>query len=119
MSVLAEDDLVQRFTALGDGNEIRMQRAAMRRRLKEQGRPGAAVAARILNANPDLIHTLDIGEFLLWVPYFGKTKAKRVLEGLKLSPWCEIDEMAAWKRRELVRVLTAFGEGKPARRRQR
>ena len=101
----------QRSRALERAQNVRLQRVALKRRIQAEGRAGAAIAARVLERNPELIHTLDIGELLLWVPGFAKDEARRLLDHRHANPWDRIGDLSERKRRLLAGDLLAFSEG--------
>lgn len=108
MSVVISDPGMD---ALLRGNGIRTYRAGLKRRLRAEGRAGAATAARLLLRNPEPLRSLDVGEMLLMVHFFGKTEARRLLERHHISPWCPVDELSDRSRRLLAADLEAFAIG--------
>ena len=111
MSILVDQGYEQRCTALRTANTIKNARASLRRRLAAEGRSGAATAARVLLRNPEVIRSMDVGEFLLMVKFLGKPKVRELLARRHVNPWCQVDELSEVKRRKLAGDLVAFANG--------
>lgn len=72
----------QRMTALAAANEVRTKR----RQLKERMAVGEEDARALLAEPPDLIGTVEIGDFLTWVPKVGREKSKAITFRARVSP---------------------------------
>ncbi len=88
----------QRTQALKRANQIREHRAV----LKRQMAAGEAKLSDVLRAEDELLATMRVADLLRAVPGFGKTKARRILERLKLSPSVTVERLYARRREELL-----------------
>ncbi len=100
-SVAPERSLHQRMDALQRANEIRTQRARLKRDLK---------AARVsidtlLLKPPEYLETAKVFDMLLAVPKYGRVKANKVLQHCRISPSKTIGGLSERQRAELVSLL--------------
>ena len=96
-----ERSLVQRMEALQRANEIRTQRAKLKRDLKA----GRASIHELLLDPPPFTHSAKVFDMLLAVPKYGRVKANRVLVQCRISPSKTIGGLSTRQRTELVSML--------------
>jgi hypothetical protein len=96
-----ERSLVQRMEALQRANEIRTQRAALKRDLKA----GRASIHLLLMEPPDFIETAKVFDMLLAVPKYGRVKVNKVLQVCRISPSKTIGGLSERQRAELISML--------------
>jgi hypothetical protein len=85
-----ERSLTQRMDALKRANEIRTQRAQLKRNLLDP---------------PDYLLTAKVFDLLLAVPKYGRVKVNRILTHCRISPSKTIGGLSERQRDELVRFL--------------
>ena len=93
--------LDQRMEALQRANEVRVQRAELKRRLKD----GSASIREILEDPPDYVLTAKVSEMLLAVPKYGQVKVNKILAQCRISPSKTIGGLSERQRGELVSYL--------------
>src|SRR5919202_4471043 len=93
-----ERSLVQRREALKRANEIRSQRASLKKDLKA----GKVSVHRLLLDPPEYILTMKVIDMLLQVPKYGRVKANKVIKDCRISPSKTIGGLSERQRRELV-----------------
>ena len=87
--------------ALQRANEIRTQRAQLKRDLK-----AARVSIHTLLLNPPgYLETAKVFDMLLAVPKYGRVKANKVLQQCRISPSKTIGGLSERQRNELVSYL--------------
>lgn len=87
--------------ALSRANEIRTQRAQLKRDLK-----AARVSIHTLLMNPpEYVETAKVFDMLLAVPKYGRVKANKVLQQCRISPSKTIGGLSERQRTELVSML--------------
>lgn len=96
-----ERSLAQRLDALKRANDIRTQRARLKRDLKA----GRAQIHGLLLDPPEYILTAKVFDILLAVPKYGRVKANRVLTQCRISPSKTIGGLSERQRGELVSHL--------------
>ncbi|MDP8943942.1 MAG: hypothetical protein M3N16_07470 [Actinomycetota bacterium] len=96
-----ERSLTQRMEALRRANEIRSERARLKRELKA----GRAQVHGLLLDPPDYLMTAKVFDVLLAVPKYGRVKVNRVLTQCRISPSKTIGGLSQRQRRELVTFL--------------
>ncbi len=96
-----ERSLVQRRDALKRANEIRSQRA----RLKKDLAARRVTIDRLLLAPPEYVLTAKVFDMLMNVPKYGRVKANKVLRECRISPSKTIGGLSERQRRELVESL--------------
>jgi hypothetical protein len=97
-----ERSLNQRMDALKRANEIRTQRARLKRDLKA----GRAKIHGLLLDPPDYLLTAKVFDLLLAVPKYGRVKVNRILTHCRISPSKTIGGLSDRQRNELVSYLT-------------
>ncbi|MFA5808889.1 MAG: integration host factor, actinobacterial type [Thermoleophilia bacterium] len=90
--------LEQRLDALRRANDVRSQRARLKKDLKK----GAIKIDEILAAPPEFIKTAKVIDVLLAVPNCGKVKSAKVLNHCRISPNKTVGGLSERQRRELV-----------------
>jgi|SRR5918994_1171284 hypothetical protein len=96
-----ERSLGQRMDALNKANEIRTQRARLKRDLKA----GRASIHGLLQEPPEWVETAKVFDMLLAVPKYGRVKANKVLTQCRISPSKTIGGLSERQRTELVAML--------------
>jgi hypothetical protein len=96
-----ERSLTQRMEALKRANEIRTQRARLKRDLKA----GRAQIHGLLLDPPDYLLTAKVFDLLLAVPKYGRVKVNRILTHCRISPSKTIGGLSERQRNELVSYL--------------
>jgi S13-like protein len=96
-----ERSLTQRMEALKRANEIRTQRAQLKRDLKA----GRASIHGLLLKPPEYLQTAKVFDLLLAVPKYGRVKANRILTQCRISPSKTIGGLSERQRNELVSYL--------------
>jgi len=87
--------------ALKRANEIRTQRARLKRDLKA----GRAQIQTLLLDPPEYLLTAKVFDLLLAVPKYGRVKANRILTQCRISPSKTIGGLSERQRNELVSYL--------------
>ncbi len=96
-----ERSFTQRMDALRRANEIRTQRARLKRDLKA----GRAQIQALLLDPPEYLLTAKVFDLLLAVPKYGRVKANRILTQCRISPSKTIGGLSERQRNELVSYL--------------
>jgi hypothetical protein len=96
-----ERSLTQRMDALKRANEIRTQRATLKRDLKA----GRIQIHSLLLAPPEYLATAKVFDLLLAVPKYGRVKVNRILTHCRISPSKTIGGLSERQRNELVSYL--------------
>ncbi len=96
-----ERSFTQRMDALRRANEIRTQRARLKRELKA----GRAQIQALLLDPPEYLLTAKVFDLLLAVPKYGRVKANRILTQCRISPSKTIGGLSERQRNELVSLL--------------
>ena len=96
-----ERSLNQRMDALRRANEIRTERARLKRDLKA----GRSQIHGLLLDPPDYLLTAKVFDLLLAVPKYGRVKANRILTQCRISPSKTIGGLSPRQRGELVALL--------------
>lgn len=91
----------QRMQALQRANDIRSQRAALKRDLKA----GRARFEVLLEDPPEYLKTAKVFDILLAVPKYGRVKTNRILKHCRISPSKTIGGLSERQRIELVSQL--------------
>ncbi len=100
-STTPERSLVQRRDALQRANEIRSQRAQLKRDLKG----GRTQIHQLLSDPPEYLGTAKVFDMLLAVPKYGRVKANKVLMTCRISPSKTIGGLSQRQRDELITLL--------------
>jgi hypothetical protein len=98
-----ERSLSQRMDALHRANEIRSQRAQLKKDLKASRK----AIHQILLEPPDYVETAKVFDLLLHVPKYGRVKVNKVLTQCRISPSKTIGGLSQRQRSELVAMLRA------------
>ena len=93
-----ERSLTQRMDALKRANEIRTQRARLKRDLKA----GRTQIHGLLLDPPEWLATAKVFDLLLAVPKYGRVKVNRILTQCRISPSKTIGGLSERQRNELV-----------------
>ena len=96
-----ERSLTQRMEALRRANEIRTERAKLKRELKA----GRAQIHPLLLDPPEYLQTAKVFDLLLAVPKYGRVKVNRILTQCRISPSKTIGGLSQRQRTELVSYL--------------
>lgn len=92
---------LQRMDALARANNIRTERAQVKRDLKA----GRLSIAGLLERPPSCIETAKVFDLLLAVPRYGRVKVNKVLLTCRISPSKTIGGLSERQRTELVALL--------------
>ena len=90
--------LDQRMEALKRANDIRVQRAQLKRDLKS----GRVQIEGILMSPPDYVSTAKVFDMLMAVPKFGRVKAARLLNQCRISQSKTVGGLSDRQRHELI-----------------
>ncbi len=93
-----ERSLIQRLDALTRANQVRSQRAQLKRDLKA----GRTSIHTLLLDPPTYIKTAKVFDLLLAVPKYGRVKVNKVLTQCRISPSKTIGGLSERQRDELV-----------------
>jgi hypothetical protein len=96
-----ERSLNQRMDALKRANQIRSERAKLKRDLKA----GRKQIHGLLLKPPDYLLTAKVFDLLLAVPKYGRVKVNRILNHCRISPSKTIGGLSDRQRNELVSFL--------------
>ncbi len=97
--------LVQRMEALQRANEIRSQRAQLKRDLKAGWTPIAI--AELLLEPPEYLETAKVYDLLLAMPKVGRVRVNKWLRNAGVSPSKTLSGLTARQRRELIALMPA------------
>jgi hypothetical protein len=100
-SAAPERSLHQRMDALARANEIRSQRAQLKRDLKA----GRHSIHQLLLNPPEFVETAKVFDMLLAVPKYGRVKVNKILAHCRISPSKTIGGLSERQRSELVSLL--------------
>jgi len=100
-SAAPERSLTQRLDALNRANDVRTQRAKLKKDLKS----GRHSIHTLLLDPPEFILTAKVFDMLLAVPKYGRVKVNKVLTQCRISPSKTIGGLSERQRNELVRLL--------------
>ena len=89
--------------ALERANHIRTRRAQLKRDL----RAGKVRIDQLLESPPEYVETAKVFDMLLAVPKYGRVKANKVLQQVRISPSKTIGGLSDRQRTELVALLRA------------
>ena len=101
MGAAPERSLTQRMDALQRANEIRTQRAQLKRDLKG----GRVQVHSLLLDPPEYVQTAKVFDLLLAVPKYGRVQVNRLLNQCLISPSKTIGGLSQRQRQELVAFL--------------
>jgi hypothetical protein len=100
-STAPERSLHQRMDALARANEVRTQRAQLKRDLKA----GRLTIHQLLLRPPEYVETAKVFDMLLAVPKYGRVKVNKILAHCRISPSKTIGGLSERQRSELVSLL--------------
>lgn len=100
-SVTPERSLNQRMDALQRANQVRSQRASLKRDLKS----GRQSIDRLLLDPPEWLETAKVIDMLLAVPKYGRVRAGKILQQCRISASKTIGGLTPRQRTELVQSL--------------
>ncbi len=100
-STAPERSLNQRLDALARANQIRSQRATLKRELKA----GHYSIQTLLLNPPEYVETAKVFDMLLAVPKYGRVKVNKILANCRISPSKTIGGLSERQRNELVGML--------------
>jgi hypothetical protein len=101
ISSAPERSLNQRMDALARANQIRIQRAQLKRDLKS----GRRSIHSLLQDPPEYIETAKVFDMLLAVPKYGRVKVNKILAHCRIAPSKTIGGLSERQRSELVQLL--------------
>ncbi len=90
--------LDQRMEALKRANDVRVQRAQLKRDLKS----GTVRIGEILTDPPEYVSTAKVFDMLMSVPKFGRVKAARFLNQCRISQSKTVGGLSERQRAELI-----------------
>ena len=90
--------LDQRMEALKRANDVRVQRAQLKRDLKS----GNVQIGAILTEPPEYVSTAKVFDMLMSVPKFGRVKAARFLNQCRISQSKTVGGLSERQRAELI-----------------
>lgn len=92
---------VQRMEALNKGNEVRTERAVLKRDLKA----GRRSIHDILLEPPTWLETMKLFDLLLACPKYGRVKVNKILQQCRISPSKTVGGLSQRQRVEIVSML--------------
>lgn len=96
-----ERSLDQRMEALARANEIRSQRAQLKKDIKS----GTMQLADVIADPPGYVQTAKVYDMLMAVPKYGRVKATRFLTHCRISQGKTIGGLSERQRAELIQLL--------------
>ncbi len=96
-----ERSLKQRKEALKKANDVRTQRARVKRDIKA----GRRQVHELLANPPEFLETAKVADLLIQVPKFGRVKVQRALTYCRISPSKTIGGLSERQRTELVTYM--------------
>src|ERR671931_1203323 len=93
--------LDQRMEALRRANDIRVQRAKLKKNLKD----GRVSIEEILREPPEYVSTAKVFDMLMAVPKFGRVKAARLLNQCRISQSKTVGGLSDRQRHELIALF--------------
>ena len=100
-SIAPERSLNQRMDALARANQIRIQRAQLKRDLKS----GRRSIHSLLLDPPEYVETAKVFDMLLAVPKYGRVKVNKILAHCRIAPSKTIGGLSERQRSELISLL--------------
>lgn len=98
----------QHLKALSRANEVRMERAA----LKRQVYAGSFAVVELVEDPPEAVSRVLVGDLLTWPRRWGQLKATRVLRRAGVSVTRPVGQLTVRERSDLVAQLNSFGGGR-------
>lgn len=96
-----ERSLTQRMGALGRANEVRTERAKIKRDVKA----GRLSVHKLLLDPPGIIETMKLWDLLMEVPRYGRVKVNKIVVHCRISPSKTIGGLSDRQRAEIVSLL--------------
>jgi len=103
MASTPQRSLDQRMDALRRANEIRSQRADLKKQLKS----GELAVYDLIDRPPEFVLTAKVFDMIVAAPKYGKVKATRLLNQCRISQGKTLGGLSERKRQELVELLKA------------
>ena len=103
MASTPQRSLDQRMDALRRANEIRSQRAELKKQLKS----GELAVYDLIDRPPEFVLTAKVFDMIVAAPKYGKVKATRLLNQCRISQGKTLGGLSERKRQELVELLKA------------
>jgi len=103
MASTPQRSLDQRMDALRRANEIRSQRADLKKQLKS----GELSVYALIDDPPDYVLTAKVFDMIVAAPKYGKVKATRLLNQCRISQGKTLGGLSDRQRQELVELLKA------------
>jgi hypothetical protein len=101
VNAIPDRTLAQRFDALNHANQIRSERAQLKRDLKA----GRADTADLLLEPPEWLESMKLFDLLLATPKYGRVKVNTALKKCGISASKTIGGLSVRQRAEIVSVL--------------
>lgn len=98
---IPDRSLRQRLDALETANQVRSQRAQLKRDLKAKRK----MIHDLLLEPPDYIETMKVFDLMLACPKYGRVKVNKVLQQCRISPSKTIGGLSQRQRTEVVSML--------------
>jgi hypothetical protein len=107
MTLSAEQQVTQRETALALANQIRTERANLRKKVAKLPREkGSRLVARYINDPPRSLTTVKLSTMITWIRGVGRIRRKRFLKSILIArPDAELQELTDPERRRVVSAL--------------
>lgn len=96
--------LAQRMDALGRANDVRMKRAALKKRIKA----GKVEAGPVLWEPPQHVETMKVFDLLVTMPKIGRVKANKLLGQCRISPSKTVGGLTVRQRKELLMLVGGY-----------
>ena len=93
--------LAQRMDALNKANEVRIQRANLKRDLKAK----RVQLVTLIQDPPEIIHTMHLSDLMLATPKYGRVKVNKILQQCRISHSKTVGGLSERQRREIVTYL--------------
>jgi len=100
-SSVPDRSLAQRMNALNKANEIRTERAVLKRDLKA----GRKKIHDLLLEPPEWLETMKVFDLMLACPKYGRVKVNKILQQCRISPSKTIGGLSQRQRVEIVSML--------------
>lgn len=94
--------LQQHEQALQRANEVRLGRASIKRQVGS----GELNAVELLEDLPELLEGVVVEDFLTWLPRVGRHRARKMLNGLGMTPTLRLGAMSDRTRHRLIATVT-------------
>jgi hypothetical protein len=105
----------QHMAALDRANEIRIERARIKRALKEAGKDGGReLAAELIIRNPKELATVRVIDLISWIPKFGQYRGETLVMRAGCSLRTRVGQLTDRQRDNLgheLRIVGRVAEG--------